>query len=137
MNPQELERIVDQTYAERRISDSTYCAHCGYNLRTLPYVGICPECGRRYNARPLKMENIFNSYGIVLPYSETFSAALGIGLAIALFRGAAGSGDASRVTFGVIFAALGITFAVRAFVQTRRFLRTREVLKRVEAEEEG
>ncbi|HEY3244237.1 MAG TPA: hypothetical protein VGM03_12895 [Phycisphaerae bacterium] len=136
MNEQEFDRLLAQTFADQRISDSTYCGTCGYNLRTRSYVGICPECGYRYNARPLKMENIFIPYGIVFPYSEVVSAALGIGLGIALVRGAISSGDASRATFGLIFAALGITFAVRAVLGVRQYRRARAVLKRIEAEAE-
>jgi hypothetical protein len=30
--------------AEGRVADDVPCAHCGYNVRTLPADGVCPEC---------------------------------------------------------------------------------------------
>ena len=32
--------------SEETVSIDWPCRHCGYNLRTLPILGICPECGR-------------------------------------------------------------------------------------------
>ena len=60
LSENELDRLADEMYLDRRIAHSVYCGECGYNLRTLPYAGRCPECGGEYNARPLIMKGIFN-----------------------------------------------------------------------------
>ena len=62
----DLDRLADDIYKNRRISGWIYCGNCGYNLRTLPYVYTCPECGHEYNARPLTMRGIF------LPHEASF-----------------------------------------------------------------
>lgn len=69
LSNEELVRISEEIYTDRRISSSTYCGRCGYNLRTLPYVGTCPECGSDYNARPLKWEGIFTAEQVRFPFS--------------------------------------------------------------------
>ena len=36
--------------ADGRINQDCKCISCGYNLRTLPATGVCPECGNPYDA---------------------------------------------------------------------------------------
>lgn len=68
----DLEKIADDTWKDRRITSPTYCSRCGYNLRTLPYVHRCPECGNPYNARVLVMQGIFVPTDGLAPTFETF-----------------------------------------------------------------
>jgi len=71
-NTDELERIADDMWKDRRITSPTYCEKCGYNLRTLPHVHNCPECGSEYNARPLLMKGIFLPQVGMAPIFETW-----------------------------------------------------------------
>ena len=59
LSSNDLERLSDDIYKNRRITGLVYCGTCGYCLKTLPYVYQCPECGGSYNARPLSMQGIF------------------------------------------------------------------------------
>jgi len=68
----ELQRLSEDIYTDRRITMSTYCGRCGHNLRTLPYVYSCPECGNSYNARPLKLEGIFTPEQVRFPFGNIF-----------------------------------------------------------------
>lgn len=36
--------------AHATIGREVHCGACWYDLRGLPYIGRCPECGTRYNA---------------------------------------------------------------------------------------
>ncbi len=54
-----------------------FCATCGYSLRGLNVVGVCPECGKEYNARPMKMVNVRHPYGTALPWGNIWSAVIG------------------------------------------------------------
>lgn len=81
----DLERIADDTWKDRRITSATYCGVCGYNLRTLPYVYNCPECGGEYNARPLVMKGIFLPVEGLVPASETWAVLVWAGIGYAVY----------------------------------------------------
>lgn len=67
---EELDRLVDDIRDRGVITASVYCGKCGYNLRTLPYVYQCPECGNEYNARPLSRRGIFPTSPYYIPLRE-------------------------------------------------------------------
>ena len=54
----ELEMMMDPN-RERVIAETLFCAECGYQLRMLPFIGRCPECGNAYNARSRHRKGIF------------------------------------------------------------------------------
>ncbi len=56
------------------IDYSIYCGACGYNLRTLPWVGRCPECGNEYIARPTRRKGTFLPQELVFPWGDLFTA---------------------------------------------------------------
>ncbi len=136
MNVQEFAHLLDQLYREKTIAESTWCGRCGYNLRTRPYIGVCPECGHRYNAVPMRMQNIFVPHDVPLPYAEVFSSLVSLGLTFALLRGAAAGVSASQLVFGGMFALLGLLFGWRAWVGLRAYRRHRDVIRRIESESE-
>lgn len=86
LNTEELQRLAEEVLANRRISVSTYCAECGYDLRTLPYEYRCPECGNEYNARAVKMVGILVPGHSHFPFGDFFSAlfALAVGAAFGI-----------------------------------------------------
>ena len=67
LSDEDRQRLSEDIFLDRRISGSVYCASCGYNLRDMPYVYNCPECGASYNARPLQIKGIFSPYDISFP----------------------------------------------------------------------
>ncbi len=131
----ELDRLADDIYKNRRITGWMYCGHCGYNLRTLPYVYTCPECGHEYNARPLSMRGIF------LPQQATFplrdlAALLACVLGTAVF--AYGSVQPARfVHLGIasLFAGLSLWFAAHTYKRLAAFLKAVNISRRIAAEE--
>ena len=129
-----LERVGDEADADRRIMSSLYCGGCGYNLRSLPFVYVCPECGNRYNARPLKMEGIFLPHTGLFPTGVIVSFLFSTVVAVAMVTAAVKEQDPSWIAVGVPFAVLSILFARRAFTQLGRWLRVRAVGKRIERE---
>lgn len=70
-NESDLEKVADDIWKDRRITSPTYCEQCGYNLRTLPYIYNCPECGNAYNARALVLKGIFTPRHGMAPTAET------------------------------------------------------------------
>lgn len=132
----ELDRIADDIYTDRLITTSVYCGGCGYNLRTLPYVYTCPECGNKYNARPRKMKGIFNPHAVSFPVRDvllTFGSAFG-----ALVFGSAGvrAPNVASALFAGFFAIMAALSAREAYVGLGRFIKAFSIIRRIEAEEE-
>src|SRR5262245_47063510 len=89
LTPDELEHMADEG-AQRSgacISHTLYCGVCGYNLKSLPYVYNCPECGNAYSARALSMRGIYRPGDDTFPAARIITAGfcglIGTGLTIA------------------------------------------------------
>ncbi len=134
LGSEELERIADELDADRTIMSSLYCGRCGYNLRSLPFVYACPECGSRYNARPLKMEGIFLPHTAFVPAGDIVSFLFSTVVVAVTVTVGVKEQDPSWIVVGVPFAVLSILFARRAFTQLGLCLRFRTVGKRIERE---
>lgn len=88
----------------------TYCAACGYNLRTRARFGRCPDCGNEYDARPLKFKGLLESSPPRFPFSELWHALLaGICAGVAALLAADGS-------IGVWWAAVPFVVAMAVFL---------------------
>ena len=135
LSSDELDRIADDIYKDRIITGSVYCGNCGYNLRTLPYVYTCPECGNGYNARPLKMEGIFAPQDTYFPASDIAATLLCAAIMFVFVRGNILTPDFGRLFSGGVFGVLGLFFASQAYHRLVRFFRARETAKRIVAEE--
>jgi hypothetical protein len=142
ITPDELDRLSDDTYKDRRITGSIYCGRCGYNLKTLPYVYVCPECGNHYNARPLSMRGIFSPYEVSLPIRDVAAALVCLGGAVTLAVVAFQTAVPAQVTsfavpygMAVILGLFGMHFAWRALSQSGRYLQAREIARRIAAQE--
>jgi len=66
----ELDRMADEDLKDRVIRRSMYCGACGYNLRGLPHIHVCPECGNSYNARSRRRFGIFEPQQAEFPGPE-------------------------------------------------------------------
>ena len=135
LSGQDLERLADDQYKDRIITGSVYCGSCGYNLRTLPYIYTCPECGNQYNARPLKMTGIFTPHETYFPASEIAAALLCAPIAFVLIRGGIITADSGRVTLGALFCMIMVSFAVQAYMRLVRFIKARALARRIALEE--
>jgi hypothetical protein len=136
LSQQELERISDDVYKNRRITASTFCGNCGYNLRTLPYVYTCPECGQSYNARPLVMKGIFVPYEVEIPWADFLGG--GVFLSGAAWWGIQWylTGNAAYWVVAVLFLGVSGLFGYRAQKVMGRLLKARWVARRIALEEE-
>jgi hypothetical protein len=127
----ELERLAEQCLVDRIITMDLYCARCGYNLRMLPYLGRCPECGGEYNARPLRMEGIFNAQMLVFPTGDVAAAVFTWALAAVLIAAGVYSLDGWWLFFAVICAVLGFFFTRSAWNRATRFFQFRGIARRI------
>jgi hypothetical protein len=50
------------------IPNSVYCGQCGYNLKTLPGIGRCPECGNPYKVVGIHRTGIHDNAYIEFPW---------------------------------------------------------------------
>lgn len=133
----DLERIADDTWKDRRITSPTFCSKCGYNLRTLPYVHTCPECGGPYNARPLVMKGIFLPQDGLAPVTETWNVLVWAAIAAAIYRLSTKPIEpAVWVVIGVC-AGLGLISLRMAYVRWRVLVRHKIVEARILREEES
>jgi len=123
------ERLEDDILYDRRITGSMYCANCGYNLKTLPRVYTCPECGSSYNARRQPMKGIFSPYDAEPPIS-TVAWALGCSLITALLLVGSFNPFREDIFFvGLLFGVLAVCLIYRAFGAVGRFLKFRALSK--------
>ena len=136
LNCQELERPEDELWAGTRIIHSLYCGECGYNLRSLPYTGRCPECGGPYNARPLKMKGIFLPQNMELPVLDILMLAVGLAFSISFIRDAINPYKSGQMFMGIVVLVLSLAFAHRGWSKFARFLKLRSILKQIEAAED-
>jgi hypothetical protein len=132
----ELERLAEDILANRIIVGNIYCAGCGYNLRTLPFAGRCPECGAEYNARPLKMQGIFDARLVEFPAGDIFAALVTIGLGTILVLGGLNPLAQWRIFFGLVSLVLGGFFARSGWIRAVRFLHLRGIARNIERSED-
>lgn len=136
LSERDREELADDIIRDRRISMSTYCGSCGYNLKTLPRSYHCPECGSEYRARPPRMN------GIYMPHQN--SPPLGAAVAVVVFAlvagllvvGAWNSKSTGYVATAAIFVAITLSFAVHVVMRTNRFLRTLRLGRQIARQEE-
>jgi len=127
----ELERLADDAYKERRIGGTVYCGNCGYNLRTLPYFYRCPECGNEYNARPLVMKGIFLPQNISPPFVDTAAVLFWGPIAFVLIDGATQPFEPTGFAMGILAAVLAVVYLWICIDRWRKAIRSRIILRRI------
>ncbi len=133
----ELEKLSDDIYRERRIIGSVFCGKCGYNLRTLPYVHTCPECGNEFNARPLHLTGIFQLYEAEFPFRDAASTVVCALGAVVLGLGAfkpPDPPDLIRLVITAFFILCMMVFARLTFLAGRRYLLAWRIIRRIKLE---
>ncbi|MFQ5414328.1 MAG: hypothetical protein ACE5E6_07695 [Phycisphaerae bacterium] len=127
----ELEQLSDGIYQDRIIPTSLYCGTCGYNLRMLRYVGVCPECGHAYNARPLKLEGIFLPHLVEFPAGDAASFVFSGIAAAGLLRAGIAPFRSEYVFVGLAMAAMAVAFLRRTYVKACRFIKFRHIARKI------
>src|SRR5215475_10741510 len=102
----ELDRLADDDFKNRIINTPTYCGTCGYNLKGLPYMHTCPECGNSYYARYRGRYGIFEPQQAEFPGPDILGFLILAGVAAALvWQGVADKCKAyclAGIGFGVV-----------------------------------
>lgn len=136
MSPDDLDRLSQAVFTERRIDHSVFCSECGYNLRTLPYAGRCPECGGEYNARPAIRKGIYVSTEVVFPTLELVSVLFFLGWGVPWMVTGAIHFVPWKLTFGAVFLAGGIVSAHLFYRRLMRYLHLSWVARNVADEDD-
>ncbi len=134
LSEQDRERQSDEIYTDRLIRGSVYCGTCGYNLRTLPYVYQCPECGQRYNARPLTMKGVFLPQQAEPPVSQVLFLLVCMAAAGVLFFDAFTPPDIWRLLGGTLLTIFSVVECPKAWHSVRRYLLARAIIRRINRE---
>lgn len=112
------------------ITSALYCEQCGYELRMLPYVGRCPECGNHYHARGIKMHGIFIPQTAEFPASTIAAALASAALVTWLIAGLVQRFDLWSLIFAGIFGALAVVFTRQSWRELKLFIRGQKLSAR-------
>jgi len=133
----ELDRSAQDQDRDRLISGSIYCENCGYNLKTLPYVYNCPECGNGYNARPLMLKGIFKPFEVTFPLWEIVAAVFCVPVSVVLLAWGLRISEPVVIILGVTFALLSILLWFRIWDGVCAFIKARAIARRIRLEQES
>ncbi len=131
LNTDELDRLADDMLRGSRLTHSIYCGRCGYNLKSLTYTGHCPECGGKYNARPTRMEGIFNPQALELPITDALVVIVTGAMGYYLLSRSLAPVESGGLFFGAVVLAVWGACLYRLIVNLRRFLQFREIESRI------
>jgi hypothetical protein len=120
---------------EFTITHAVYCGRCGYSLYSLPYRGICPECGQEYNANALEMKGIFKQDDVELPVGEGLGFCVFALFAILLISVSIEPFESGKFFIGLIMGAMALVFAVRTYARLQEFIRLQHIAKRIRDQE--
>jgi len=132
---EELDRIADEQYANSHITSSIYCGSCGYNLRSLPYMHVCPECGRRYNAIPRKMTGIFQPTAVEFPFGDVASTVLCGAMGVSIVWRSWNPAEWGTLMMGISFCVLTLFFGAKSVKRLVHYYRGRFVARRIAMDE--
>ena len=132
----ELDLMMDGLH-ERVITDVLFCAACGYQLRMLPFIGRCPECGNSYNARSLHKDGIFVPESAEFPATDILAALASAGVALWLAGGLLRHFDLWTLVFLALFGYLSVAFSRQSYVRLGLFIKGQRMASRIESEEEA
>lgn len=106
-----------------------FCGCCGYNLRTLPTVGNCPECGNAYDARASRMIGILRDEDINPPVGVWVVFVICVLLSGAFFYGAIKWRTRWNYAPAVLFLIFAAAYGRIALRRTARFVRHCKLLR--------
>lgn len=123
--------MLEEEGVENVIGSTLYCDKCGYQLRMLPHVGRCPECGNSYNARGLEMEGIFNPQRAEFPGSDILAGLASAGLVAWLTAGLVQRFDLWALLFAALFGYMAIIFLKQSWARLKRFIRGQRLTRKL------
>lgn len=127
-----MAKVGDDLVHARGVVGDTFCGTCGYNLRTRPLLGRCPECGSGYDARPHHPCGVFRPQDIRIPALPLAWGVLCLALGGPLLYLAVDR----RVTLAYIPAVplllLGLAYLWNAGKGLARYLRYRALVRHIE-----
>ncbi len=121
---------------DRVITDALFCAACGYQLRMLPYIGRCPECGNSYNARSLHKDGIFVPESAEFPATDILAALASAAAALWLTAGLIVHFDLWTLAFGALFGYLAVAFSRQSYTRVARFIKGQRLADEIEREQD-
>ncbi len=136
LSQEDLEREADDMFKDRRIAHAVRCGRCGYNLKTLPYIGQCPECGNEYNARPMSMKGIFNACEGGFPFRSFFGAFVGAAGAVVMASWALDPLDLVGLLLTAIFLWMALMYFWSGCSGVMRMFRAISIRRRIRMEEQ-
>jgi len=125
------DQLSDDVFKDRRISATVFCGKCGYNLRTLPYLYQCPECGNEYNARPLVMKGVFLPQRTPAPWIDMLAVPFFGYFAYTFISEALPVRAYVHLAVGAIAAALGLVYLGLVVRKWRTLIRGRILIHRI------
>ena len=126
--------IADDIYRNRRIGCSTYCGRCGYNLKTLPHVYTCPECGAAYNARFPNMQGVFLHDNVSFPLSDIIANAMFAGVTVLAGLLAFANGSGEWLLLALLCGVVTIIYCVVVVKMLRQFIQFFIIARRIDRE---
>lgn len=135
LSGEELERLADDAYMDRRIGGYVYCGQCGYNLRTLPYLYQCPECGQEYNARPLTMSGVYLPFQATVPVLDTLTVMFWAVVGVAMLYTGSRPLNEWLIALGAGSGVLAVIYSYRVWTRFRLVFRAMAIERRIRAEE--
>ncbi len=115
------------------IERDVHCGNCGYNLRTRPLIGKCPECGNDYNSRSAYQEGIFRHGSVTFPAATSGLLLLCAGASWASLHQAVVAGVDWAYMPGAAFVLLGLRAVLTWIRQIRLYRRYCRVVRTVES----
>jgi len=127
----DLDKLSDDIFKDRRISGSVYCGKCGYDLRTLPYLYQCPECGNAYNARPLVMKGVFLPQQTPVPWIDMLAVPFFGYITYTYISESLAVREYPPLVVGAVAAALGLVYLALVIRKWRTLITGRILLRRI------
>jgi len=129
----EIERFQASEEGKTTITSPIFCGNCGYQLRMLPQIGRCPECGNHYNTISRTVKGIFTPASIKFP---TFNLAAGLACLALLFwlvQGILQEFDIWALLLTAVFTVLTPIFIKQTASELIRFVHARQVARQMKS----
>ncbi len=135
LSEKELDLLAAEDFKGRRITNTLYCNKCGYNLKTLPYKYLCPECGNSYDVHPSRMTGIYRYEHCHLPLFDMLSTLFFLVACLCFIPFAINPIQPVMLIFTVFLDVMMILYAFRTYRKFILYLRSRSIARHIASEE--
>ena len=133
---EQLEHMLEEEEGPRLMTNSVVCDQCGCQLRGLPFVGRCPECGNSYRVRGIETEGIFVPQAANFPAMDLVAGLVSGGLALWLVAGLVRRLDLWSLLCAGILGYLGFVFLRQGLRRLRRFIRGQKIASQADSNDD-